>query len=476
MTPRDMSLRLFAAGLAVLVAACNAGGPYTPPTDGEAAQDTAVEAAGRPAKSETAAAVPERAAKTEDDVDEERKGAKLAAIEFAKISVPFSRGTRIGSYTARLGRCGGSGPVTWKGGRFNARDPEFADVFIEEMTDADFTVAGATSDMFRERRERAPYAIGAKISEIRLKICRQLAGYPTYFTNRESGEGWVTVDWEVFSRLRRKIVYRTTTKGFFKSLNAVDDGISYVVLRAFAEAAGRFATDEKLAKILSRGDPEEVKEAVPVTDAKLEIARIDRFSDPISRNMVRVRRAAVTVLSGEGHGSGFFITRAGHLLTNYHVVGDADQVRVRMAMGMELIGRVLRRHKARDVALVKIDAAGTGALPVRPDRGRIGEDVYAIGTPLDVALSTTVTKGIISAIRRMNNDKLVYLQADVDIHGGNSGGPLLDESGNLVGMTVSGISSDQTSVGLNFFIPINDALEKLRIELVDPRKLRTSKR
>ena len=93
------------------------------------------------------------------------------------------------------------------------------------------------------------------------------------------------------------------------------------------------------------------------------------------------------------------------------------------------------------------------------------EEVYAIGSPIDKSLAGTVSKGIVSKFAS-NSQGLEDIQADVDIHGGNSGGVLLDQHGNAVGISYAGIGTpDKKSVGLNFFIPVMDALEKLNLRL-----------
>jgi serine protease Do len=90
-------------------------------------------------------------------------------------------------------------------------------------------------------------------------------------------------------------------------------------------------------------------------------------------------------------------------------------------------------------------------------------EVYTIGTPLDAKLGQTVTKGVVSGYREEYGQRMI--QSDVNILPGNSGGPLLDRNGNVVGIAVSGMSSLGVGVGVNYFVPIEDALEALRIRL-----------
>jgi len=121
----------------------------------------------------------------------------------------------------------------------------------------------------------------------------------------------------------------------------------------------------------------------------------------------------------------------------------------------------------RDVALVALVSARRPALPISTIRPSIGSNVLSYGAPLLEELGGTLRKGLVSAYRSKNG--LEFLQSDVDLNKGNSGGPLLDESGNVVGVAVMGVLIDgQVSQGLNFFIPIERALASFDILIQHP--------
>lgn len=180
----------------------------------------------------------------------------------------------------------------------------------------------------------------------------------------------------------------------------------------------------------------------------------------------RVQHQAVLVAAGASHGSGFFVDPDGLLLTNAHVVGNADRVRVVLQDGVPLVGTVERVHRKRDVALVRVPRGRYPALPLRLDPPPVSEAVLAVGAPLSERMQGTVTRGIVSSHRKDRLTGYPLLQADVTVHPGNSGGPLLDANGNVVGITVSGLSSAEgLNTGLNFFIPIADALARLNLRV-----------
>jgi S1-C subfamily serine protease len=113
------------------------------------------------------------------------------------------------------------------------------------------------------------------------------------------------------------------------------------------------------------------------------------------------------------------------------------------------------------VALIRTNAKAP-ALPIRMQQAQLGEGVFVVGTPLDKDLQNTLTKGIVSANRLYEG--LTFIQSDAAIDHGNSGGPLLDEKGQVLGLTQWTYSPDGVSHNLNFFIPIDDALKVLALE------------
>ena len=151
------------------------------------------------------------------------------------------------------------------------------------------------------------------------------------------------------------------------------------------------------------------------------------------------------------------------MLTNANVVGTAKTVVVK-AGNEERCGEVIRVREKRDVALIKLDSgAPLPTLLLADEAAKTGSSVYVIGTPLSEDLSHTVTRGIISALRKME-DGLRYYQTDAAVNPGNSGGPVFNESGEVVGIAVSGLFTRQGgSMNINFLIPVDDALGKLTI-------------
>jgi serine protease Do len=167
-------------------------------------------------------------------------------------------------------------------------------------------------------------------------------------------------------------------------------------------------------------------------------------------------------------GSGVIASPDGHIVTNFHVVRGADAIVVRLADHGEYQARLIGSDARTDLALLKIDAAGLPALPFGDsDRLEVGEPVMAIGNPF--GLEQTVTTGIVSAKERFIGSGPYddFIQTDASVNPGNSGGPLIDARGALVGINTAIFSQTGGSVGIGFAIPVNiakDVLAQLRAQ------------
>lgn len=159
-------------------------------------------------------------------------------------------------------------------------------------------------------------------------------------------------------------------------------------------------------------------------------------------------------------GSGFIISADGYILTNAHVVNEADEVLVKLYDKREFKAKIIGADKRTDVALIKIDATGLPKVTVGdPNALKVGEWVAAIGSPF--GLENTMTAGIVSAKGRAlpQENYVPFIQTDVAINPGNSGGPLFNLRGEVVGVNSQIYSKNGGSMGLSFSIPIDVAID-----------------
>jgi len=158
-----------------------------------------------------------------------------------------------------------------------------------------------------------------------------------------------------------------------------------------------------------------------------------------------------------GVGSGFIISDDGYILTNNHVVAKSNGIFVTLTSGKEYKAKIIGTDPRTDVALIKIDAKGLEPLPIGDsNKLKKGQWVLAIGSPF--GLDSTVTSGIVSAINRDTGDYLPFIQTDVAVNPGNSGGPLIDLAGQVVGVNSQIISQSGGFMGISLAIPIDEVM------------------
>ena len=197
-----------------------------------------------------------------------------------------------------------------------------------------------------------------------------------------------------------------------------------------------------------------------------EDAALDAFSKVVVRVAEDLRPAVVNLRVGRGgqagSGSGVLFSPDGYLLTNHHVVADVDRVRVRLHDGQEVSGKVVGNDPWTDLALVRAEGEKF-PFATLGDSGklRVGQLVVAIGSPL--GFESTVTAGVVSAVGRTLRSVTGHLvdnviQTDAALNPGNSGGPLVDSRGHVVGINTAVI---QPAQGLCFAIPVNMAKDIL---------------
>lgn len=173
--------------------------------------------------------------------------------------------------------------------------------------------------------------------------------------------------------------------------------------------------------------------------------------------------AAVSVKVDNGHGSGFCISEDGYILTNYHVIANTKKIEVVFNDGSSELATIVRTSLTGDLALLKVNRKDLKTVHVTSlDLPEAGTEVWTIGTPKSIELGQSVTKGIVSSFKK--GADLEYIQTDVKISPGNSGGALLTKNGSLMGM-ISLKIIDEATEGIGFAISTADILKLLKIEI-----------
>ncbi|SLN11595.1 putative periplasmic serine endoprotease DegP-like precursor [Roseovarius albus] len=176
----------------------------------------------------------------------------------------------------------------------------------------------------------------------------------------------------------------------------------------------------------------------------------------------------------QGLGSGFIISEDGLIVTNHHVIANAETVSVTLADGTEIDAQVIGSDPLTDIALIDIEGDGYDAVTFgSSDSMRVGEEVIAVGSPF--GLEATVTSGIISAKSRNINSGPFddYIQTDAAVNRGNSGGPLFNMQGEVVGVNTAIFSPDGGSVGIGFAVP-SDLVTEIVADLKEDGEIERS--
>lgn len=392
------------------------------------------------------------------------QGVDAKPIQLKKVIVKLRRGEQIGQSSAGLA-CLPSGNIEWKGGRVNITDEEFTEAFRDELQKYNYPVVGDPNALFDDPSSwKAELLVAGQVSKLQISACYPMAGFGNWKDSK--GGAFVRVNWQIFGQLERKVVYETATEGSYQSDSAAAFGIEKGLTNAFAVAVQNLLADPKFHDlVIRRGLSAQPRPSASANQASGETTPVSiKAPTGLGATLSTARNATVTVFAGPGHGSGFLISPDGYVLTNEHVVREARFVTVRLANGREVVGDVVRTNSARDVALLKLREQNLPALTMVPNfQPPVGTDVYAIGTPRREALDMTMTKGIISAYRDDQGQK--FIQSDVQIHPGNSGGPLISSDGRVIGIAVQGLMLGGASQNLNFFVPIDDAIAALKLDV-----------
>lgn len=209
--------------------------------------------------------------------------------------------------------------------------------------------------------------------------------------------------------------------------------------------------------------------------------------EKVDRGVVNIRTVGevfdiFSIQQSEGGGSGWVYDREGHIVTNHHVIADSDLIEVTLFDGRTAEAKVVGTDPANDIAVLKIDVPAEVLFPVEVGESstlRVGQKVYAIGNPL--GLERTMTEGIISSLNRtLRADTRIprlinsIIQIDAALNRGNSGGPLLDTSGKLIGMNTAIASSTGEDNGIGFAISANNIRRVVPLLIRDGRVVRPS--
>lgn len=279
-----------------------------------------------------------------------------------------------------------------------------------------------------------------------------------YIKDYEGSES-MKVTWNFFrsndvkNKLGTIVTNVTIERGKGSSQSILDELIS--------ESMSELLTVDTLYDFISKNEKGALEES---KGAELKLTTPPKATYEATKDMLKAtKEGVVTVLTKDGFGSGFIISSDGYIVTNYHVAeGQKKDIQVKLNSNIKLKATIVKSNEEFDLLLLKIDADELKPLTFgNSDNMETGDDVWAIGTPLETSLGQTITKGIISGVREINGSN--FIQTDVSINPGNSGGPLINDKGEVIGVTTMKMSGRGIE-GIGFCIPSKTVLQRLNIK------------
>jgi len=377
--------------------------------------------------------------------------AESRQVAITKLVSKVSHGAQIGTASGGF-LCVPAGPITWRPGLDEPVTGEVLSVLREELKKAGYQVAGQSGSLFEESSAgQAELLLAGAIKHVTLNSCSGPQG--------RSSESSVEIEWQLYEQRTRSVVLTATTGGHAKA----SPGSRDAHLEAYIVALRNLLAQESFVAAVGAATRPAAPEYPSLALAVVTIRPPGTARTP--EVLQHAQNAVVRIVRGSGHGSGVVVSATGWVLTAAHAIaGLSGPFDLELANGQRVTASLLRSNAAADVALIQLPKGAYPAMPVGSSVAlRVGSPVFAIGTPLHERFSRSVTKGVVSALRPKDGRTLI--QSDVVVHAGSSGGPLLDEHGRVVGLTIGGAGiGGQIGVGLNEFVGIEDAWRALQIE------------
>ncbi|MDP2138807.1 MAG: trypsin-like peptidase domain-containing protein [Candidatus Didemnitutus sp.] len=371
---------------------------------------------------------------------------KHDVVSFAKVLIQIPPGAPIGRVVLNGVP---KSDIPFNGEGVREASVNYNLVAFDELRSAGYRVLGGESLLFsQDESAKARYTVGGTIHKIFFVV---YGDFWWGIRNDAPVEASMNIEWQVFDNRARKICYTFTTRGYTKQTGTFNQAMQQAFKEAFRGllAEQSFSNAVSLSKSPVENEQWENLVITTSTPAKLSLPA------DIEKALERV----FTVKAGASHGTGFFISSNGYGLTAAHVVSGIDTVTVRLSTGIELEAKVVRSSPHADVALLKLGGTGFQAFALGATPAA-GSDVFVIGTPLSEDLEKSVSKGVASGLKKVGDTW--YIQTDAAVNPGNSGGPLLSNQGEVLGVISQKIH--QTGIeGLGFAIPADTVRSALNL-------------
>lgn len=376
---------------------------------------------------------------------------RLINLNNIRLALPDSEIENV-----RIGRiiCGSPIDLYWKEGVVDLLKPEILQGSISKFSELGYTVRNGINGT----ASPSSLSLELEIADLKINMCPSNNGKDV-----SQNATFLKVKWKMLDPLSGKEVFSGESLGSHDALSArpVKNGVQVSLAEALAVATNNILSDPDFIKAVA---PVDMKMLAKKFDEKISVhVHFGSGNNTFKGQVESLMKNTVIVKTRDGFGSGVVLSDKGFILTNAHVVGEEKKFKV-VLDGDTFDADLVRNSVVRDVALIKItqNISSASGVDIARELTKVGDEIYIIGAPLSLENSQTTTKGIVSAFREMQG--LKYLQTDAVVNHGSSGGPVFNERGELVALTVAGLlTRDGAGLGINYLIPIDDVLTFLNI-------------
>ena len=379
---------------------------------------------------------------------------EMDSVTFGRTIIDIPAGSTVGRLyvDGRLAKV-----VPLKNSELSSGGPLWTRIGFTELRSAGYPVLGQENLLFNQDDSgKSRYVLGGTITDS-LWVVHGVYGQA--LDDSTPIECGMTVRWQVFDTNTRSVVLTKIVRGYQDTT-----GVNQAINGSFKSSLRNLLADSEFVSSI-RKKVDGFSTNAPPAGPRIDLNNPGDGELKLPDQMQKVTDAVVTVRVGNIHGSGFFITKDGYLLTAAHVVSKRDTCLVLLGDGRQAEARVWKIDEAHDVALLRVAEDNYPALALASSVPPLGTEVYAIGTPLREELERSVSKGIVSAVR--NTEGLDAIQTDAAVNRGNSGGPLVDKTGKVVGIVSAKVAVPGYS-GIGFAVPIQSAVYRLQLNFVSP--------
>lgn len=378
-------------------------------------------------------------------------GSESLSFDGAIFRIPM--GTRIGAIY-RFGKDEPLQELRWDKPAGISR--EFNVAVNDRLKEFGYSVIDLSDRLFASTDpQKARFKLGGLVTNLQTDYYTKLKFYET--SPESYGVATLDLELQVQDSDSQKVVF----VGKYRGYGIEQSKTPQPLYKAFLNAVDHALADPRFVAVLRKGagDGAAAGGAQPL----LAIPRCsDDSAAHLPEKLGTLTRAVVGLRAGTILGSGVIISTDGYVLTAAHVVAGRQTVIVSLAGGLSLDAKVVRIDTATDVALLQLPGRGFQCAPFAAEPAAAGTDLFAVGTPLNPKLANSITRGIVSGIRTIDNHRLI--QTDASVSPGNSGGPLFDANGRI--QAIVQFKEAGTAIeGIAFGVPVEVVTRSLGLKL-----------